>query len=113
MKFLGKWLYGILLAFDRLANVALFFGDPEETISGRCGKMGGKWGKRFRHWIDNLFWRGHCVDAIKESEGDDQLINDEENGLLLCCMAVFWLLLLVNWVFDLGVFKTLISLMNL
>ena len=66
-----------MIAIDQLAN-AILFGDPDETISGRCGKMTGKWGKRFRHWIDNLFWRGHCTDAIEPDEGKDDLLRGDK-----------------------------------
>ena len=34
---LGKWIWNILIAFDRGVN-ALLGGDPEETLSSRAGK---------------------------------------------------------------------------
>ena len=69
---LGKWLFNILISFDRFGN-ALFGGDPEETISSRAGKARNAdkfWGKALcpvLDWLDP----DHCATSIDHTEGDD------------------------------------------
>ena len=67
-----KWIWNVLIAFDRFAN-ALFAGDPEETISSRAGKARNEdkvWGKALcpvLDWLDP----DHCASSIDFTEGDD------------------------------------------
>jgi hypothetical protein len=68
-----KWLKNVLVGFDQLAN-ALFGGDPDETISSRCGKREQssrfcKWLCRQLHKID----KRHCPDSIEGDEGKDAI----------------------------------------
>ena len=73
-KMLGKWIFNILISFDRFAN-ALFGGDPEETISSRAGKALNEdkiWGKVLcpvLDWLDPE----HCISSINDTEGDDEV----------------------------------------
>lgn len=75
---LGRWLINVLTAIDQLFN-ALFFGDPDETISSRLGKM-----KKLGHlnvfgrlidWFLDLLDPGHTTKAIEEDEGDNAIVD--------------------------------------
>ena len=69
---LSKWIWNILIAFDRFGN-ALLGGDLDETISSRAGKARNEdkvWGKALclvLDWLDP----DHCVTSIDNTEGDD------------------------------------------
>jgi hypothetical protein len=70
---LQKYLFNILISIDQFFN-ALFFGDPDETISSRCGKRRStcrfcKWLCRHLDAID----KNHCSDAVEKDEGDQAL----------------------------------------
>ena len=63
----------VLVSLDQLGNT-IFGGDPDETISSRCGKNNGvKWWAttmcKFLNWIDP----GHCKEAIEPDEGKNAL----------------------------------------
>lgn len=79
-SFLGQYLFNIALAFDEFAN-AILLGDPDDTISGRCGRaiQSGKpkWFARmlapvvdfiFLHCFDQV---DHCKNAIDPNDSLD------------------------------------------
>jgi len=73
MDRLKRYGINLFIAFDQLANT-LFGGDPDETISSRCGKRiraGRRWCPVCRAlcWALNLVDAGHCRDAIEKDEG--------------------------------------------
>lgn len=65
-----KYVWNILTALSQLGN-AFLGGDPDETISGRAGKMAHRsgWGAlaALLNWIDP----GHTDRAREDDEGDD------------------------------------------
>lgn len=64
-----KWIKNILIAIDQLFN-ALLAGDPDETISSRCGKMvnSNKFCKHLCKLLNKIDKR-HCKKSIEEDEG--------------------------------------------
>jgi hypothetical protein len=58
----------VLIAIDQLINT-IFGGDPDETISSRCGKSSGLICKAICVVL-NFFDKNHCVESIEEDEGD-------------------------------------------
>ena len=80
-----RYLKSIILAFDQFAN-ALAFGDRDETISSRLGKI-----KRAHE--DRIPWKhplakiidwglekvdpGHSLGSIDETTGDDAVVKHE------------------------------------
>ena len=67
-----KYFWNILIAIDQLAN-AILAGNPDETISSRCGKKVRDHGRKYKlayylcrilHPID----KNHCFDAIEDDE---------------------------------------------
>lgn len=69
-----RYLRNLLISLDQLAN-ALLAGDPDETISSRCGKR--RETCRFCRWLCNLLDRieyRHCEDSIEPDEGQDALL---------------------------------------
>ena len=72
-KFLWHYFINICIAIDQFFN-ALFFGDPDETMSSRLGKFKDKV-KLYRIicWFLDKIDPGHCQDSIEEDEGKDQL----------------------------------------
>ncbi len=77
---IGRWIWNILIAIDQLAN-AILLGDPDETISGRMGKAIREdrcsLCRPVCRLLDRLDPRPgrHCLMAIEEDEGDDDLIS--------------------------------------
>jgi hypothetical protein len=78
---IGKWFLNVLIGIDQLGN-AIMFGDPDETISSRIGKIkrkyGGKipWSKPVTKIIDkglDVIDKNHSLDAIEDDEGEDQI----------------------------------------
>lgn len=66
-----QYLYGLLIALDQLAN-AILAGDPDETLSSRCGKRAmvkGCWLCLGLCWLLGLMHRDHCLWAIEYDEG--------------------------------------------
>lgn len=53
----------VLIAVDQLANVALFFGQPDETVSARSYRLRAHplWGL-LQRTLDHVFWwqKNHC-----------------------------------------------------
>jgi len=74
LRFIGKYIFNILIAIDQLAN-ALIGGDPDETISSRCGKYKNKCilCKILCKILDKIDYR-HCEEAIEPDEGKEDLI---------------------------------------
>lgn len=83
LSFIGKWLLNILIAIDQLVN-AVAFGDHDETMSSRAGKIKLQAGDDFTWWrhpiakfvdkLTALFQRRHVERAIEWDEGKDQLL---------------------------------------
>lgn len=73
IRFIKMYIVNLLLGIDQLGNV-IMFGDPDETISGRAGRV---WpDSTWRKFIDKLFFyqAGHCHKAIESGEGKRDLI---------------------------------------
>lgn len=77
-----RYFWNILIAIDQLANT-IFGGDPDETISSRCGKWHrlGKhkkgWRKKFYYFaspIVNFFEEDHFAKSIEEDEGKNEVL---------------------------------------
>ena len=68
-----KWLKNVLVGLDQLAN-AVFGGDPDETISSRCGKREhSSWiCRRLCAWLNKIDPR-HCTESIESDEGSKAL----------------------------------------
>lgn len=75
----GRYVLNILIAIDQFGN-ALTFGDPDETISSRLGRLELKHGgviPWYRPLSKVIAWgldkidEDHCFDAIEYDEGDD------------------------------------------
>lgn len=69
---LVKYFWNILIAIDQLANT-LIGGDPDETISSRCGKRTFKpciWLCKLLHRVDN----SHCEKSIELDEGSREIL---------------------------------------
>lgn len=67
-----KYFWNILIGIDQLANT-LIGGDPDETISSRCGKRNWKpcrWLCRVLHKLDPE----HCEKSIEADEGSGEVI---------------------------------------
>ena len=65
------YFLNLLIAIDQGLN-ALFAGDPDETLSSRCGKR--VHNNRFCRWVCNLLHRvdkRHCERSIEADEGND------------------------------------------
>jgi hypothetical protein len=59
---------------SKLIN-ALFLGDPDETLSSRCGKrLGSCKFCSFLCWVLRKLDPNHCRDAILPEEGSDSVI---------------------------------------
>ena len=85
-RFGGRWLLNNIISLDQLLN-SLCFGDPDETISSRIGRIKRKWGGKippFRpvtravDYVLEKFDRNHSIDAIEEGEGSDGLLDKPE-----------------------------------
>lgn len=71
--FLKRYLHNIFVGLDQFVN-SLMFGDPDETISSRAGRVfpGTTWTK-FIDWL--MFYQSnHCYRSIEESEGKNDLL---------------------------------------
>jgi hypothetical protein len=64
-----RWLFNVLVGLDQLAN-AFAGGDPDETISSRCGKREktNRFCKWLCAWLNRLDPR-HCAESIEADEG--------------------------------------------
>ena len=72
LRFLGQWLWNILVSLDQLVNT-IFWGDPDETISSRIGKhVHWKGDKGWRMWLSkflDIFDKGHTKRSIEADRG--------------------------------------------
>ena len=84
MRKIGKYLVNVLVGIDQLAN-AFLFGDPDETISSRLGKLKLKHGGRipwYRPLSKLVDWgldkidKNHSLDAIEKDEGKDAVLKN-------------------------------------
>jgi hypothetical protein len=72
-NFLKMYIINILIGIDQLVNV-LMFGDCDETISSRAGRVwpNSKW-RKLIDWL--FFWQtNHCHKAIENGEGKRDLL---------------------------------------
>lgn len=81
LKKLGKYTINVLLGIDQLVN-AVVAGDPDETMSSRIGKIKRKHNgvipwfhpiPKIVDWGLELIDDNHCIDAIEEDEGKDEV----------------------------------------
>jgi len=67
-----QYFWNLLIAVDQLANT-LLAGDPDETISSRCGKRV-RAGKCYLCgplcWVLGRLDKYHCQKSIEEDEGE-------------------------------------------
>jgi hypothetical protein len=69
-----RHLYNVGLGLSQLFN-ALLAGDPDDSLSGRCGKgrEAGSPGWTAAAWLLDLVWspfeRDHCANSIERDEG--------------------------------------------
>ena len=73
---LKKWMWNILISVDQLANT-IFWGDPDETLSSRMGKMiangtAGDVEKELCNILDDVE-KNHCEVSIEADEGKDEV----------------------------------------
>lgn len=63
-----NYLFNILISIDQFGNT-LLGGNPDETISSRCGKIISTcFLCRFFCWIANKIDPNHCQNSIEEDE---------------------------------------------
>ena len=57
-----RYVVNVAVALSQLLNAAVFFGDPNETLSGRCWRENRMWAVRI---IDSIFFfqREHCYES--------------------------------------------------
>lgn len=70
LQWVGRYSGNVLIALDQLGN-ALLAGDPDETLSSRCGKRRSA-GCRVccaLCWLLDWVHRGHCDWAVERDEG--------------------------------------------
>lgn len=87
MLFVKRYLYNVLVVIDELVNVVILFGDPQETISGRCGRILKSSSQPRKCYT--CFWlcvvlnkvdNDHCREAIEAMQGDDDLITPPKDN---------------------------------
>lgn len=64
-----KYIKNILIAVDQLCN-ALLLGDPDETLSSRCGKSKCRICLALCKFLDTIQYR-HCAKSVELDEGSD------------------------------------------
>lgn len=74
MKWLGAYLWNLLIAVDQLLNT-LAFGDPDETLSSRLGKASGRCAlcRAICRLLNRIDAR-HCEKSIELDEGKNGII---------------------------------------
>ena len=70
MTWLQNYLYNVMVAVSQLANVVLFAGDPDGSISGRIGKslLAGGWASQVP-WPKFMY--DHWIASIERDRGDN------------------------------------------
>jgi hypothetical protein len=73
LSFIGQYVRNIVVGLNQFTN-ALMFGDPDETISSRAGRVWpDTWWSKFINSI--FFWQSdHTRKAIEEDEGRKDLL---------------------------------------
>jgi hypothetical protein len=80
---LKSYGWNILIGVDQLLN-AVLAGDPDETISGRIGKVklhhGGRipWRRpvlKITDWLLERIDKNHTIKSIEDDEGKDEIWN--------------------------------------
>lgn len=73
VKFIKAYLFNLLITLDQSVNT-IAFGDPDETISSRAGRVfPNTWWSDFIDAI--MFWQtNHCHKAIEKGEGKKDLL---------------------------------------
>ena len=86
-----RYLFNLLLALDQFVN-AILLGDPDETLSSRCGKKHPK----AAALIDRIFaWDPrHCAKNAEPDEGQNALTARDRVELLAVedALMVLWVL---------------------
>lgn len=74
MKWLGAYLWNLLIAVDQLLNT-MAFGDPDETLSSRLGKASGRCAlcRAICRLLNRIDAR-HCEKSIELDEGKNGII---------------------------------------
>lgn len=77
LDFTYQYAFNLALTFDQAVNVILL-GDPDDSISGRCGRalLSGKpkwWVKPLSMHVDWMFdfifnEKNHCLNSVEEGE---------------------------------------------
>lgn len=70
IKGLRPYVRKLWVSNDQTVNATLL-GNEDHTISGRVGFLAtnrSQVGRELERFIDKLFWRGHCVEAIESDE---------------------------------------------
>jgi hypothetical protein len=64
-----RYIRNLLISIDQLVNT-IFAGDPDETISSRCGKRlpHCTFCRRLCRFLDHIDYR-HCQESIEEDRG--------------------------------------------
>lgn len=87
MNRIGKYFFNIAVSLDQLLNTVTF-GDPDETVSSRIGKIKRKnngiipkWRfiARFLDWGLEKIDKNHTIDAIEEDEGKNAIYTRKVN----------------------------------
>lgn len=68
--FIRNYAYNVFVSLSQLANTALLFGDPDETVSGRIGKSiaaGGFWS----HVPLPAFLLRHFLQSVEPDRGSN------------------------------------------
>lgn len=63
-----RWGWNVLVGLDQLGN-AVLGGDPDETISSRCGKLPRCFLCKVLCKALNLIDKNHCPESIEPDEG--------------------------------------------
>jgi hypothetical protein len=77
LSFIGpyKWAKNNFTGLDQHCNSFFFLGDPDETISSRCGKRIKEGCKYCAFLCRILDWgdKGHCEKAVDLGEGSNEI----------------------------------------
>jgi hypothetical protein len=80
---IGRWIWNLLISVDQLGNT-ISFGDPDETISSRIGRIKRAYGghipwyrpvAKSLDWALEIIQRRHCLRSIERGEGENGIID--------------------------------------
>jgi hypothetical protein len=76
-RFFFNWVYNQHVVVSQAVNAFVFFGDPDESVSGRIGKsiISGGWASRVR-WP--AWMRRHWLGSIEQTEGGNNAFDRSE-----------------------------------